>query len=120
LVSKKTTTMIPQEEIVMGKVNYKFEYNNEIDFPEAIKFDGIDADIAGDKKDGYLVEGEVGGAGLDDNGKLRVFVSSSGRAGRTWKLSAKYNGKELEKYPIEGTIETNGFYTENNRYGVKP
>jgi hypothetical protein len=104
----------------MGKVHYKFMYNSEIDFPESIEFDGISADLKNDNNGNYVIEGDVTGAALDENAQLPVFVSSSGRAGRTWLLEVTFNTKKLKEYPIQGTINGNGFYTLNKRYKLQP
>lgn len=104
----------------MGKVHYKFVYNSEIDFPESIEFDGIPADLKDDTKENFTIEGDVNDAALDSENKLPVFVSSSGRTGRTWNLEVKYDEKKLSIFPILGTIGGNGFYTLNKRYNLIP
>jgi hypothetical protein len=104
----------------MGKVHYKFIYNSEIDFPESIEFDAISADLQNDNKGNYIIEGDVGGPALDLQKKLPVFVTSSGQTGRTWQLEVSFNGNKLKKFPIEGTIEGNGFFTLNDRFETSP
>ncbi len=103
----------------MGKVHYKFIYNTEIDFPESIEFDGIKADIDSDNDDNYTIEGDVDGVALDDQSQLPVFVSGSGRTGRSWELEVTFNTKKLKKYPISGIVEENGFYTLNEKYKLQ-
>jgi hypothetical protein len=104
----------------MANVKYKFIFNSEIDLPESIEFDGIPADIANDNKGGFIIEGEVTGVSLDSDGKLPVFVTSSGRTGRSWQLEVSFNSKKLLSFPILGTIKNNGFYTLNKRYKIQP
>ena len=104
----------------MGKVHYKFTYNSEIDFPESIEFDGISAGIENDNKDNFVIEGDVTGVALDDEESLPVFVSSSGKKGRTWQLEVTFDSKKLLVFPIEGTINDNGFFTLNKRYKLQP
>lgn len=107
----------------MGKVHYKYIFPVEIDMPESIEFDGIPADIQNDFKGkdnsgNFIIMGEVDGAELDEDGKLPVFVLSSGKPFRTWKLEVTYNDRKLKEYPIPGTIKKNGFLTVNERYIV--
>ena len=103
---------------IMGTVKYKFTFNSQIDSPESIRFSGISADLQSDYNGDHTIDGSVEGVLLDGNDRLLVFVSSSGRAGRTWELEVSYNSKKLEKFPIKGTIEGNGFYTLNKRYSL--
>lgn len=104
----------------MGKVYYKFEYNQYIDDPTVISFGGQNADLYNDKQEGYLIEGEVDDVYLriTDNA-LNIFVESSGRVGQTWTLSVEYDGEELEEYPINGTFEFDDFLTLNENYRLK-
>jgi hypothetical protein len=104
----------------MGKVHYKFTYNQEIDFPEAIEFDGISANLKNDNKGNYVIEGDVNGPEMDQQKKLPIFVSSSGRTGRTWQLEVSFNGNKIKKFPIEGSIMGNGFFTLNDRFEISP
>ncbi len=109
----------------MNKVHYKFVFPVEIEMPESIEFDFKPADIQNDykRKDNsgnFIITGEVDGAELDGDGKLPVYVSSSGKPFRTWELEVTYNDRKLKQYPIRGTIKKNGFYTVNKRYIVLP
>ncbi len=109
----------------MGKVRYKFIFPVEIDMPEAIEFDGMPADIQNDYKGkdnsgNFIIMGEVDDAELDGDGKLPVFVSSSGKPFRTWEMEVAYNDRKLKEFPIRGTIKNNGFCTVNKRYIVLP
>lgn len=109
----------------MGKVHYRFVYNQEIDPPASIEFDTMPADLEADKQDGkFEFEGYVEGAEtvLDTatgKRKLLVYVKSSGRVGRSWDLHVTFEGKELEKFPITGTIGGNGYRVINDSYAVK-
>jgi hypothetical protein len=109
----------------MGTTDYKFTFPPGIDMPESIEFDGIRADIETDFKgtDGqgnFEISGEVDDTALDSEGKLPVFVTSSGRTGRTWKMWVKWEKRQLKEYPIKGTIGNNGFCNINNKYKVTP
>jgi len=104
----------------MGTVHYKFTYNSDIDFPDSIDFNGIEANTTIDNKGNFIIEGEVKDVELDEENQLPVYVSSSGRTGRTWQLEVLFDSKKLEIYPIEGTIGNNGFCTINKRYKLQP
>jgi len=103
----------------MAKVIYKFTFNSEIDFPESIEFDGISADIENDNKGDFIIQGEVEEVALDENGKLPIYVSTSGQTGASWELEVTFATRKLNTYPITGTIKGGGFYTLNRRYKLQ-
>ena len=104
----------------MGKVHYKFTYNDTIDFPGKITFGGQAADLIKDKQEGYLIEGDVDDVFLRvTDKKLNVYVESTGRAFQTWELEVTFEGKETETFPIKGTLDANGNFTLNKNYKIK-
>ncbi|MGA3246241.1 MAG: hypothetical protein ABSE41_16610 [Bacteroidota bacterium] len=102
----------------MGQVNYKFESESGIHFPEKITFGEVSVDLAVAEKGAHLLEGEVYGIEPDPNGNLRVFVSLSGEPGESWRLSGAYNGKRLTRFLLKGKINESGFCTKEETISV--
>ena len=103
----------------MGVVKYKLTITEYIDRDRlSLSIDYMPINLNEDYKGNYVYEGEISGASLM-NEKLNVFIRSTGRVAQTFELEIKYDGKELKKFPIQGTIKPHGRLTINTNYTVK-
>lgn len=99
----------------MGKVHYKFTYNAQIDFPETIEFAGKKADLDTDSTGSFTIEGDVEDVSLYADGTLPIYVSTTGKTGRTWELEVTFDGTKIKVFPIKGTIKA-GVLIVNKKY----